>query len=373
MATGPISFRQDWHHTDGKALMRLEDSWDDLEGVTKVAMLSYDPVGLNWVPFTGIGGGGGGAGDASAANQVLELAKLTSIDGKTPALVGGRVPVDGSGVVQPVSGPLTDAQLRAAAVPGSNAAASQVDGHSATIGAKADAAWDLVAAAPSNVSIWKKVAGLLDSIRVSLAGTLVVTTTQLPAALTAAGNLKVSITEDGGAVLSVDDNGGSLTIDSPNLDVALSTRLKPADTLAGVTALGSITGALPAGTNLIGQASVPPATLVVTAVSTANAAVTATLPLVAGQFHYISRIVIERIATAAIAGTAVLTYTSTNLNGWARSTGNAAAVGVQNKDVDESLGAELKSQVAATNTTIVAPAAGATGIVRITVYYRAGV
>jgi len=45
----------------------------------------------------------------------------------------------------------------------------------------------------------------------------------------------------------------SLTVTASNLDVALSTRLKPADTLTGVTAVGSITNALPAGTNSIGQ------------------------------------------------------------------------------------------------------------------------
>lgn len=42
-------------------------------------------------------------------------------------------------------------------------------------------------------------------------------------------------------VVHVDDNAGSLTVDNPNLDVALSTRLKPADTLAAVTTLGTIT------------------------------------------------------------------------------------------------------------------------------------
>lgn len=56
-------------------------------------------------------------GAATAARQDTGNASLSSIDGKTPALVGGRQPVDGSGVTQPVSGPLTDAQLRAAAVP----------------------------------------------------------------------------------------------------------------------------------------------------------------------------------------------------------------------------------------------------------------
>lgn len=41
--------------------------------------------------------------------------------------------------------------------------------------------------------------------------------------------------------LPVSDNGGSLTVDAANLDVALSTRLKAADTLNAVTSLGSIT------------------------------------------------------------------------------------------------------------------------------------
>jgi hypothetical protein len=40
---------------------------------------------------------------------------VASLDQYTP--VSGRLPVDGSGVTQPVSGPLTDAQLRATAVP----------------------------------------------------------------------------------------------------------------------------------------------------------------------------------------------------------------------------------------------------------------
>lgn len=41
-----------------------------------------------------------------------------------------------------------------------------------------------------------------------------------------------------------------------NIDVALSTRLKPADTLAAVTAVGSISNALPAGTNLMGKVGI---------------------------------------------------------------------------------------------------------------------
>ena len=43
-------------------------------------------------------------GAATSANQATEIASLASIDAKTPALVSGRQPVDGSGVTQPVSG-----------------------------------------------------------------------------------------------------------------------------------------------------------------------------------------------------------------------------------------------------------------------------
>lgn len=71
----------------------------------KLLMIPYywDPIGLAFVVAQQAGGGVGGAGDASAANQLLGNASLTSIDTKTPALVGGRQPVDGSGVTQPIS------------------------------------------------------------------------------------------------------------------------------------------------------------------------------------------------------------------------------------------------------------------------------
>lgn len=55
--------------------------------------------------------------------------------------------------------------------------------------------------------------------------------------VTVANALKV----DGSAVTQpVSDASGSLTIDNANLDVALSTRLKAADTLAGVTLVGTL-------------------------------------------------------------------------------------------------------------------------------------
>jgi hypothetical protein len=77
----------------------------------------WEVATLSWVPMTQPGAAAGG-GDASAANQVTEIASLASVDGKIPALVGGRVPV-----VLPAGGSgLTDTELRAAAVPVSAAA-----------------------------------------------------------------------------------------------------------------------------------------------------------------------------------------------------------------------------------------------------------
>jgi hypothetical protein len=57
--------------------------------------------------------GGGGGGDATAANQTTEIARLTSI----LSALGGGLPAALVGGALSVTGPLTDAQLRAAAVP----------------------------------------------------------------------------------------------------------------------------------------------------------------------------------------------------------------------------------------------------------------
>ena len=70
------------------------------------------------LPYAGGAGGGGSVTvDTSTltkeATQLQVRDELVSIDNKTPALVGGAVPV---------SGPVTDAQLRATAVPVSAAA-----------------------------------------------------------------------------------------------------------------------------------------------------------------------------------------------------------------------------------------------------------
>jgi hypothetical protein len=76
---------------------------------------------------------------------------------------------------------------------------------------------------------------------------------------TMAGSTPVVLPSDQSAIPVTQNGAWSLTanagtnLNTSNLDVALSTRLKPTDTLAGVTALGSITNALPAGANSIGS------------------------------------------------------------------------------------------------------------------------
>src|SRR2546422_9331242 len=77
---------------------------DSATGSTAVLQLHDNGDGTKSVRVYAWGAGGGGSGDASAANQTTEISKLTSIDGKLPALSGGKIPVDNSGNTQPVSG-----------------------------------------------------------------------------------------------------------------------------------------------------------------------------------------------------------------------------------------------------------------------------
>ena len=172
----------------------------------------WDTGSLSWIKNTGTGGGGGGGaatiadGADVAEGATTDAAVVTDTTGtvsgklrglvkwafeRMPASLGsntsanslpvviasdqGAVPISGTVTA---TGPLTDVQLRASAVP------------------------------------------------VSLASTTIT---------------------------------GSVAVTNANLDVALSTRLKAADTLAGVTTVGavtSITNALPAGTNNIGDIDV---------------------------------------------------------------------------------------------------------------------
>lgn len=145
-------------------------------------------------------------------------ASLTSIESKTPNLVGGRQPVDGSGVTQPVS------------VAGTVAVSL---------------------AATSNVNLDK-----VNNSNVGLANTGVVgggtqrvtlaTDVALPGGANTIGNVGLVTSIPAGAALigkvGIDQTtpGTTNRVDVANIDVALSTRLKPADTLAAVTSITNV-------------------------------------------------------------------------------------------------------------------------------------
>lgn len=123
-----------------------------------------------------------------------------------------------------------------------------------------------------------------------------------------------------------------------------------------------------------GFAYTAPSLLAVTGTAAANTGVTLTLPAAgAGLFHYITRLEITRNATAALAGTATLVITSTNLPGTpAWSVGNAMAAGGTQPDVIADFSHPLKSSAANTNTTIVAPVPGAAVLWRLNAFYYVG-
>lgn len=126
-------------------------------------------------------------------------------------------------------------------------------------------------------------------------------------------------------------------------------------------------------TNVINYNKPIPSTLHVTATAAANAIATATLPLVAGLFHYITHISLVRNATAAVAGTATLIHTSTNLPGSpAWSVGNAMVAGGTQIDCDYAPTTPLKSSVVGTATTVVMAAGGAAVLNRVNVSYYLG-
>ena len=91
------------------------------------------------------------------------------------------------------------------------------------------------------------------------------------------------------------------------------------------------------------------------------------------MFHYITSIRIARNATAALAGSATIIHTTTNLPGSpAWSVGNAMAAGGTQIDLDAQFAFPLKSSVANTATTIVVAAGGLAVLGRVNVGYYIG-
>lgn len=115
-------------------------------------------------------------------------------------------------------------------------------------------------------------------------------------------------------------------------------------------------------------------TLNITATGAASAAVTATLPAVAGLRHYIDRISVVRSATAALTASATpVTVTTTNINGSPVITfgSDAAGIGIDREIILEYGASGAGTLAVNTATTVVAPIY--TGVIwRINVSYRLG-
>lgn len=103
-------------------------------------------------------------------------------------------------------------------------------------------------------------------------------------------------------------------------------------------------------------------------VSAVNTALTLTLPAVAGQFHYITLIEMTHSCTAGVAGSAILTISTTNLGGISWINGNLCNAG-QEHIQPFNYNPPLKSAVAGTATTITFPATGVSSQSAMNVYY----
>jgi hypothetical protein len=120
---------------------------------------------------------------------------------------------------------------------------------------------------------------------------------------------------------------------------------------------------------LINTAEIPVLSLSVTAAAAAAATLTLAAPG-AGLRHYITGLDITRNATAALAGTATLVITTTNLPGsLAWSVGNAMLAGGTQIDVNREYVHPIQSLAQNTATTIVMPAPGAAVLWRGNVNY----
>jgi hypothetical protein len=283
------------------------------EGVNRSGTYLWDIGTLSWVKATSAGGG------VAADVNVLNF----------PAS-------------QPVTGPLTDAQLRASAVPVSIAAAVTVTGPLTDAQLRA-------AVIETRTLLW-------DGVDTAL--------------ISAAGRLQVELPAGGGGLTDAELRATPVPVSGPLTDAQLRAVAVPVSgpltdaqlRAVAVPVSGPLTDAQIRATPV--PTDPRPATLSVTVTGGANAIATATLPAAgAGLFHYITHIFIKRVNTAALAGGAILTVTTTNLNGRAWRTGNQASITVATHEgsqlMDQEFVHPIKSAVANVATTIVGPAAGA--------------
>jgi hypothetical protein len=96
-ATGRLKVESSATAPDSATEVIISHTDDSIKIGDGTNLLSINPDGSIKLP----------SGIATSAKQDTANTSLASVDGKTPALVSGRVPVDGSGVTQPVSGTVT--------------------------------------------------------------------------------------------------------------------------------------------------------------------------------------------------------------------------------------------------------------------------
>lgn len=263
---------------------------------------------------------------------------------------------------------LTDAQLRATAVPTTTG-----DTVATGVLAALNASVQVAVAGRTSVGFQLAVGGLNGTIvaEVSFDGGLTWVATRLQ---DSTGTLSASAAIAGAAVArSIVLLGGAsharvrvsaFTSGSSVLDMRATTVPSGLFPAGGATEAAQLLG----NTSLV-SIDTKAVALVVSATGAANTGVTATLPAVVGQRHYITRIEINRVATAAVLGSAVLSITTTNLPGPTWSVGNAIAAGATAKDVDASFNPPLRSSVVNTATTIVCPVPGLATLWRVNIYY----
>lgn len=260
----------------------------------------------------------------------------------------GASKVDGSAVTQPVSGPLTDTQLRTTPVPVSGTVTSTPSGTQ-------NVAVTSTVSTPVTGTFFQTTQPISGSVSVS----------NFPATQPISGTVSISGTSPiSGTVTAVQPTGTNLhvVVDSAPTTAVTGTffqATQPVNGTVGVT-----------------QSTIPwqiletPATLCISVTAATGVVVTATLPAVAAQFHYITGIIITKYFTVANAASATpIVITTTNLPGSLAVSMGAPLGTVGTTDVrSEDLATPLKSSVVNTATTIVCPAT--TGIIwRVNVFY----
>lgn len=316
-----------------------------------------------------------------------------------------------------VTGPLTDTQLRAVAVPVSGAFFQATQPVSiASIPLATNAATDrTTAAAPysnrlSDGTVFydaRSIRALTSAdivtvanptTSVSITGSVAVTGPLTDGQLRASA-VPVSLTST--TISNFPANPATSTLQSQT-DTSINTLLKPASTLAAVTTVGTITNPVTvnAGTNLNTSAlnlettqsamnakfptqingRVPvqtlpvPNDLIISTTAATGVALTATLPAVAANFHYIDAIEITLYSTLARTGSATpIVCTTTNLPGsFAVTWATAGVIGAADTRQLINANRPIKSSVVNTATTIVCPVVTG-GLWRINVVYSTGI